>query len=301
MRKLLAHDNHRFFCSACRILKSGVETAGREYLMKLLLEGDLLLVCLADPMLFSLETALDLAKVFVRLDPLLDFRLMQLLFRGDRAETGEVDAEQAMRVLELVAALPRHNRILPLLLKLLRFPDPALRSRAVLLFCQVSKNIQWVEQRLADDHREVRASAVEGLWGLNTPGARAILQEAACDTHYRVMANALVGLSLLDGSSAAMEEMVRHPASPFRIAAALSMGRALDENFVGLLNAMVKDVNAEVRSAALRSLVAIRRKAAQPPVTDEPGPGSAAIQTEASASPVEARAHQFPEAFVEGS
>jgi hypothetical protein len=107
MRKLLAHDNHRFFCSACRILKSGVETAGREYLMKLLLEGDLLLVCLADPMLFSLETALDLAKVFVRLDPLLDFRLMQLLFRGDRAETGEVDAEQAMRVLELVPGVPQ--------------------------------------------------------------------------------------------------------------------------------------------------------------------------------------------------
>jgi hypothetical protein len=301
MRKLLAHDNHRFFCSACRILKSGVETAGREYLMKLLLEGDLLLVCLADPMLFSLETALDLAKVFVRLDPLLDFRLMQLLFRGDRAETGEVDAEQAMRVLELVAALPRHNRILPLLLKLLRFPDPALRSRAVLLFCQVSKNTQWVEQRLADEDREVRASAVEGLWGLNTPGARAILREAACDTHYRVMANALVELSLLDGSSAAMEEMARHPASPFRIAAALSMGRALDENFVPLLNAMVKDVNAEVRGAALRSLVAIRRKAAQPATTDEPGPGSAAIHTEASASPVAARAHQFPEAFVEGT
>jgi hypothetical protein len=107
MRKLLAHDNHRFFCSACRILESGVETAGREYLMKLLLEGDLLLVCLADPMLFSLETALDLAKVFVRLDPLLDFSLMQLLFRGDRAETGEVDAEQAMRVLELVPGVPQ--------------------------------------------------------------------------------------------------------------------------------------------------------------------------------------------------
>jgi HEAT repeat protein len=262
MRKLLAHDNHRFFCSACRILKSGVETAGREYLMKLLLEGDLLLVCLANPALFSLETALDLAKLFVRLDPLLDFRLMQLIFRGDRTETGEVDAEQAMRVLELVAALPRHNRILPLLLKLLRFPNPVLRSRAVLLFCQVSKNTQWVEQRLSDENREVRASAVEGLWGVNTPGARAILREAACDLHYRVMANALVGLSLLDGTSAPLEEMVRHPASPFRAAAALSMGRTLDELFVPLLNSMVKDVNAEVRSAVLRSLVAIRRKAA---------------------------------------
>jgi len=58
-------------------------------------------------MLFSLETELDLAKVFVRLDPLLDFSLMQLLFRGDRAETGEVDAEQAMRVLELVPGVPQ--------------------------------------------------------------------------------------------------------------------------------------------------------------------------------------------------
>jgi len=287
MRKLLAHDNHRFFCSACRILKSGVETAGREYLMKLLLEGDLLLVCLADPMLFSLETALDLARVFVRLDPLLDFRLMQLLFRGDRAETGEVDAEQAMRALDLVAALPRHNRILPLLLKLLRFPNPVLRSRAVLLFCQVSKNTQWVEQRLADEHPEVRASAVEGLWGMDTPGARAILREAACDVHYCVVANALVGISLLDGNSASLEEMARHPASPFRAAAALAMGRALDEHFVPLLNSMVKDVNAEVRSAVLRSLVAIRRKAAQPPVP------------EASASPVEAGAHQHREAFIE--
>jgi len=111
MRKLLAHDNHRFFCSACRILKSGVETAGRDYLMKLLLEGDLLLVCLADPALFSLEMALDLAKDFVHLDPLLDFKLMQLLFRSDRVETGEVDADQAVRVLDLVAALPRHSRI----------------------------------------------------------------------------------------------------------------------------------------------------------------------------------------------
>jgi hypothetical protein len=43
MRKLLAHDNHRFFCSACRILKGSVETAGHEYLTRLLLEGDLLL------------------------------------------------------------------------------------------------------------------------------------------------------------------------------------------------------------------------------------------------------------------
>lgn len=249
VRKLLAHNTRSFFCSACRILKDGLDTPGREYLMKLLLEGDLLLVCLADPGLFSLETALELGKVLLRFDPLLDFKLMQLLFRSE-AETGDVDAEQAMRVLDLVAALPRHNRILPLLLKLLRFPSPVLRSRAVLLFCQVSKNTQWVEQRLADEDPEVRASAVEGLWRTDTPGARAILREAARDMHYRVAANALVGIYLLDGHlvTGQLEEVARHPASTFRAAAAMAMGRALDEHFVPLLNSMSKDVNSDVRS-----------------------------------------------------
>ncbi len=286
MRKLLAHDTHRFFCSACRILKDGVESPGREYLMKLLLEGDLLLVCLADPALFSLETALELAKVLVRLDPLLDFKLMQLLFRGE-AETGDVDAEQALRVLDLVAALPRHNRILPLLLKLLRLPNPVLRSRAVLLFCQVSKNTQWVEQRLADEDPDVRASAVEGLWGTDTPGARAILREAARDMHYRVVANALVGIYLLDGPSVIdqLEEMARHPGPSFRAAAALAMGHSLDEHFVPLLNAMVKDTSADVRSAALKGLVAIRRKASQPPpAAEETAPVSGAGSQPAESS-----------------
>jgi len=288
MRKLLAHDTHRFFCSACRILRDGLESPGREYLMKLLLEGDLLLACLADPTLFSLETALELAKVFVRIDALLDFKLMQLLFRSE-AETGDVDAEQAIRVLDLVAALPRHNRILPLLLKLLRLPNPVLRSRAVLVFCQVSKNTQWVEQRLADVDPDVRASAVEGLWGTDTPGARAILREAARDMHHRVVANALVGIYLLDGLLAIdqLQEMSRHPASPFRAAAALAMGRSHDEHFVPLLNSMVKDVNADVRSAALRGLVNIRRKAAQPRVSGDLAAGAPEIQPEGAVSPAD--------------
>jgi len=293
MRKPLAHDTHKFFCSACRILKGGVDTPGREYLMKLLLEGDLLLVCLADPALFSLETALELARLFVRLDPLLDFKLMQLLFRSE-AETGYVDAGQAMRVLDLVATLLRHNRILPLLLKLLRLPNPVLRSRAVLLFCQVSKNTQWVEQRLADEDPEVRASAVEGLWGTDTPGARAILREAARDMHYRVVSNALVGIYLLDGLSVIdqLEEMAHHPEPSFRAAAALAMGHSLDEHFAPLLNSMVKGTSADVRSAALRGLVAIRRKAAQPaPAAEEPAPVNAAeSQPEGSFSPLDASA-----------
>jgi hypothetical protein len=95
-----------------------------------------------------------------------------------------------------------------------------------------------------------------------------------------------VGIYLLDGLLVIdrLEDMARHPASTFRAAAAMAMGRALDEHFVPLLNSMVKDANADVRCAALRGLVAIRRKAAQPPITEEPDTvNGAGIQPEAPA------------------
>jgi len=262
IRKLLLYDKAKFFCSACRILKRAVESPGHEYLMKLLLEGDLLQISLADPKLFPVGVAMSLAQAVARLDPLLDFKLMQLLFRGDQTDDGEVDPVKAQRVLEIVTVLPKHTRILPLLLKLLRFSDPRLRSKAVLLFCQVSKNPQWAERQLSDDDARVRASAVEGLWGNDTPGARAVLREAARDSDHRVVANSLVGLYLLDEPSAAAQlaEMAAHPGPLFRAAAAFAMGQTRHEGFVPQLGQMVKDYNAKVRSTALRALVRIRRK-----------------------------------------
>jgi HEAT repeat protein len=282
MRKLLAHNNLKFFAAACQILKKGADTPGRDYLIKLLLEGDLLLVSLADVTLFSLDTAVALANVLLAFDPLLDFKLIRSLFQGDQVETGEMDTALAQRVLDVIAALPKHVRILPLLLKLLRVSNPRLRSKAVLLFCQVSKNLQWVERTLADEDPNVRASAIEGLWGSDTPGVRAILREAARDVDHHVAANALVGMYLLDGREAApqLEQMAKHPAPLSRAAAASAMGRTADDSFIPLLNSLVKDYNAQVRSAAFRALVAIRRKgspqqppsvAAQPEAPGEPG------------------------------
>lgn len=261
MRKLLMHNPVRFFACACRMLKSQTDTPGCEYLARLLLEGDLLQSSLADPQLFSIQVAINLAQAYVRLDPLLDFKLMQMLFRGERHGDGEIDAARAQRVLDLVAILPRHTRILPLLLKLLRYSHPRLRSKAVLLFCQISKNPQWAERQLADEDPWVRASAIEGLWGNQAPGARAVLREAAQDSDQRVAANALVGLFLLDGSAVApqLQEMAAHPSPVCRAAGAYAMGETCSEEFIPALNSMVKDYNAKVRCAALRALVRIRK------------------------------------------
>ena len=268
MRKLLLHDNTRFFTAACRILRSGPETAGREYLSRLLLQGDLLVATLADPALFPLETAVGLAKVFVTLDPLIDFKLMRLLLPDDDAEAPEVNTGHAERVLALVAGLPRHPRIVPLLIKLLRSTDAALRARVLLLFCQVSNNPKWAERMLAEDDPAIRASAVESLWGTDTPSARALLREASRDAHERVVAGALVGLYLLDAESAAaqLDEMIRHPLAHCREAATAAMGQTRDERFVTLLNSLIKDPDRTVRGTALRALVNIRKKAAEPAV-----------------------------------
>ena len=296
IRKLMLHDNLRFFSSACRILKSGLETPGHEYVMKLLLEGDVLLAPLADPNVFAMDTAVALAQALILFDPLLDFKLMQLLFGGDPMEVGEIDAGRALRVLEIIEALPKHTRILPLLLKMLRSSNSRLRSKAVLLFCKISKNPQWAERRLSDLDARVRANAIEGLWGADIPWARTILREAAHDADHRVMANALVGLYYLDGReiAAQLDTMARSPSPLARAAAAFAMGQIRDDYFVQLLSTLLKDFNAKVRGAALRALIKIRRKPAQgvEEAALEPGDPATAAQPpeepDAVAAPVEA-------------
>ena len=157
MRKLMGHDNVKFFCSACRILKAGTNTAGHECLNKLLLEGDVLLASLADPMLFSLGSAIDLARVFAR----------------DRGGTATAYAHPAM------------------LLKLMRAPDQRLRSKTIILFCHARRNRQWTERQMSDEESRIRANAVEGPWGVNSPAARAVMKEAWQDVDHRVAANAM--------------------------------------------------------------------------------------------------------------
>jgi HEAT repeat protein len=121
-----------------------------------------------------------------------------------------------------------------LLIKLLRSTDVPLRSRVLLLFCQVSNNPRWAERMLTEDDSSVRASAVESLWGTDTPSARALLREAARDAHERVVAGALVGMYLVDSEpvTAQLEEMVRHHLAHYRAAVASAMGQARDGRFV---------------------------------------------------------------------
>jgi len=280
VRRLLARNNLKFLSSACRILKKGLKPPGHDYLMKLVVEADLMVGSLADPMLFTLETAVSLANNLALLDPLVDLKLVRSIFDNDRLGIEDLDAARAHRVLDILAFLPKNARIIPLLIKLLRASSPRLRSKAVFLVCQTSQNPQWVARLLADEDPDVRASAVQGLWGTKTPTVLAVLHDAVQDEDCRVVANALVGTYLLDGSSvsAQFEQMARQPAPLARAAAARAMGQTLDVCFVPLLKSMLKDHDADVRGAALRALVKIRAKSSSAP-PPEAAPAGESLET----------------------
>jgi HEAT repeat protein len=286
VRRLLARNHRKFLSSACRILKKGAEAPGHEYLMKLMVEADLMVVSLADPMLFPLETAVSLANNLALLDPLVDLKLVRSLFDNDRLGIEDLDVPRADRVLDILASLPKNARIIPLLIKLLRASSPRLRSKAVLLLCQTTQNPQWVARMLTDEDPEVRASAVQGLWGTKTPAVRAVLRDAMQDEDCRVVANALVGLYLLDGRSISpeFEQMARQPAPLARAAAAAAMGQTLDACFVPVLKSMLKDHDADARGAAIRALVNLRANASPPPAQE---PRTPAAQASPAIGPLE--------------
>lgn len=289
MNKLMSGHGAQLFAVACEILDSGSTSAGHEYLRNLLIQGELVIGSLADPALYSKETATQLARLWTEVEPLLDLKLLKLLFRDDAAVECPVDVLQARRVLDILSALPVSPHIVPLLLKLQRSEDASLRSKAILLFARASRNTRWAARRMADEDSRVRASVVEGLWDVD---ARDVLWAAAADGHHRVAANALVGLYHLDGLVVAdrLAAMAASPEPLVRSAAAFAMGETRDPYFAPLLTSMIKDENIKARGMALRSLIKIRKRAAdqpaalpapqQQPVAEAPTPAPPPVKKE---------------------
>ena len=132
------------------------------------------------------------------------------------------------------------------------------------------QNAEWASRQLNRSDPGTRASAVEAIWGLNSPSARALLEDCVRDESNRVAGNALVGLHMLGrpGIVEQVTEMVTASAPMFRSTAAWTMGQIGDAAFVPPLTELLRDEHPEVRSAALRSLLQIRRaEAAAPEVT----------------------------------
>jgi HEAT repeat protein len=123
----------------------------------------------------------------------------------------------------------------------------------------------------------VRANAVESIWGLKSPTAQTLLEVCTGDSSSHVAGNALVGLHKLGkpGIVEQINSMASGANHTVRSTAAWTMGRIGDSAFVDPLTELMRDDHPEVRGAALRSLLQIRKAEAAAPevvplVVEEP-------------------------------
>ena len=79
MRRLLESNREQFVLSSLSILRTVQQNQAFNYLLTLLLMNDLILEQLTNPALFSLDEAVDLARALLRIEPLLDIKMVRTL------------------------------------------------------------------------------------------------------------------------------------------------------------------------------------------------------------------------------
>ncbi len=255
--ELLAADAPEFCRAAVPLLKEGHVRAGVHFLYTLL--TDVLPLC--NPALAPLEDDVAIARVLMEKEPLLDVKLARRISNSMVLGNQPLDSIVTLRILEVLAAIADGSRILPVLIQVLRAPDPRLRSKAALLVARTNKSAQWVEKLLGEPDARVRANSVEALWGQETEPVRALFLAAMKDRNNRVLGNALLGLYQLGDASAirSILQMVTHAAPAFRATAAWTMGQTGDPRFLACLAQMVGETNSVTRRNVFQAIAQLNK------------------------------------------
>jgi hypothetical protein len=261
MRRLLSESTaEEFLHTAIPLLRSELDHPGKQYLLTLLLMNDLILTALADPVIFSFDEAIAIARNLVKTRPVLDLKLMRLYdSQTSQDQLGKrAGAGATVRLMEIIAAIPENSSIL---FQLLDHSDLKIRSKAALLAGRIKKNSKWVERRLADSDFRVRSNAVESLWGVESPGARDVLWAAVNDPDNRIAGNALLGLYRIgeDASIPLIVNLLSHADQKFRRTGVWLIGETRDPRFLPLLAQRICDPDPHTRGAVFRSLAKLRQ------------------------------------------
>jgi hypothetical protein len=252
-----------FYQVAMGFLKKDVDSRAAQYLVALLVHGNLLFRALCDPAL-DRERAIELARQASRGDPKVDIKLARELADSGAADAG-VAPGMAERLLEIIDGISDGRRILLSLMRMLRHDNPHLRSKAVLMIGRSGRSLNWIEKRLRETDTRVRANAIEAMWGIDTSEARELLEWATEDSNNRVAGNALVGLYRLGETTPLAEllKMAGHDSAVFRRTAAWAMGETGDPRFSEVLGRMIADFSGGVRKTAFAAVRRIREADAQ--------------------------------------
>lgn len=259
IREMLEQDPRRFLGNALAVLREQPETRGSQFVVTLMVANDLLPQALCDPSL-SREQAVALARGALRVDSLIDVALVKALVSA----TPETVSDPG-RLMDILDKISDRIRILPSLLRLLRHDDPHIRSKAVLMIGRGSRGVRWVERRMADADARIRANAIESMWGMDRPDARALLHKALRDSSSRVAGNAALGLYMLGDCSSIPEilKMAESDAALERSTAAWVMGETADPRFLAVIAERLQDAVPTVRRRAFRALAKVKEAAAK--------------------------------------
>ncbi len=265
IREMLEAGPQTFLESAVAVLRERPESRGSQFVITLLVAHELLLATVCDPSL-DRGQALALARAALQVDSMADMTMAKGLV--NRAPETAADPGRLMDILDEISD---GTRILPSLLRLLRHANPHVRSKAARMTGRGSRGVRWVERRLADEDPRVRANAIESMWGLDSPEARALLHGAMRDPNNRVAGNAILGLYML-GDCSTIPEMLHMAASDAAVSrstAAWLMGETGDPRFVEVVAERLRETDPMVRKRAFWALSRIKTAAAKVAQTAE--------------------------------
>ena len=245
--------------AAVQVLKTADDSRAVQCLIGVLVAHGLLLSVLCHPGL-AREQVLVVARIAQRVDATAESTIAKGLADSVISNDPGVRPKDAGRLLEVLSEISDGNRILPSLMRLLRHPDPHLRSKAVKMIGCGTRNAKWVQGRLVETDPRIRANAIESLWGVDSPEARELLEASVHDGDNRVAGNALVALHRI-GASVVIPDFFRmaaHDSQRFRVTAAWAMGEAADPRFSETLARLLRDTHPPVRTRALAGLGRIK-------------------------------------------
>jgi hypothetical protein len=265
IRDLLDNDRELFYATSIEILKSAGDSRGAQYLVALLVSNGMLLRALCNPDL-SREEALSLGRSARRVDPMVDVALARSL-ADSSVEGGAVHVADPAKLMDVLCEIAEPGRIMPSLMRMMRHPNPYLRSKAVKMIGRGSMSAKWVMGRLNEPDPRIRANAIESMWGVDTPEARSLLSFATNDGNNRVVGNALLGLYYLGDASVLADviKLTAHESAAFRASSAWVMGETGDPRFTESLRRLISERDATVRKRAFAALGQLKAANTQPP------------------------------------
>jgi len=253
IREMREKDAEGFTAAAVDILRDSPEEAGTKFLLALLLAQPNGHELICDPDLFTPEQSLALVNQAKTLDSQVEVKLAKILSSGPL--NTERLANLATRIMDILDRSADPMTVLPALRQLLQCPNPRVRSKAALLIGRISRNPQWAKLTDPLQDQRVVANAIESLWGLDSPAAKAAFREAANDPRNRVAGNGAIGLYVAGDQHGitALFRLSRHKEASFRATSAWSMGRFGDPRFMQRLEELTKDPDEMVNRAATKA------------------------------------------------